>query len=363
MYKSSLKIGETLTPEEILYSNAGPYQLEYAFGRFVISHNHLFNYWNWRGDKFEKIDHKIKILDKGNFAVLDKFDFIIWESPITEKKGVELMIDKDGILSLYSEDREVTWSTNRKKLTSSLTGGKLELRNYTSHKMQRINQSSYQMRVWNFDEEIPSKSKTIFRIEEDEPLDKLIFFNEGAFVVYKFVGTSIQLKINTDPHTKCVITATLSHVNGYSSDIFSTRRFEWTENCEKFLQIDEYSLLPNSLKLGNQLRINQQLVSDNEKYNLILQEDGNLVLYDENKKARWNTPTYKRFSQFFELSKQGNLAIVSDKNKIVWEFKPTKKKGYELVLEDNGNLILYAEDKEILWAIDKWAKKTDIIWK
>lgn len=50
------------------------------------------------------------------------------------------------------------------------------------------------------------------------------------------------------------------------------------------------NLLTNNEFLHNE----QFLKSNNNKYKIIMQNDGNLVLYDENNTAHWSTGTYNK---------------------------------------------------------------------
>lgn len=65
---------------------------------------------------------------------------------------------------------------------------------------------------------------------------------------------------------------------------------------------------------------------------LILQDDGNLVVYDGTNKARWSSKTHPAFDA---------------------KFKNTNNKPVLLRIEDNGVLNLYTKSREIVWSSKK----------
>jgi hypothetical protein len=84
-------------------------------------------------------------------------------------------------------------------------------------------------------------------------------------------------------------------------------------------------------KLGNVIWIAKGSGFSNAFKNakLIFQDDGNLVVYDGNNKARWSSKTHPAFDA---------------------KFRNTNYKPVYLKIEDNGVLNLYAKSGKIVWS-------------
>jgi len=106
---------------------------------------------------------------------------------------------------------------------------------------------------------------------------------------------------------------------------------------------------PSSISriIDNNTELNKPLIYDStnfdvvilkhNNYLLILQYDGNLVLYDRNGNARWNTGT--RDAKTFMINEQGNMILSDSAGKTVWNTN-TGKPGARLYLTSNGYLFL-----------------------
>ena len=95
----------------------------------------------------------------------------------------------------------------------------------------------------------------------------------------------------------------------------------------------------------------EELTSFNNKYRLIMQTDGNLVLYKNNTLV-WNTGTNGKDTAPYKLVMQGdgNLVIYG-KTKAVWS-TGTSGKGtgpYKLVMQGDGNLVIYDKNGSAIW--------------
>lgn len=89
------------------------------------------------------------------------------------------------------------------------------------------------------------------------------------------------------------------------------------------------------------LSANESLLSNNEKYKLILQGDGNLVLYNEQWKALWASWTVGKGGIYLVMQDDGNL-VLYDKNWIaIWNSRTSGKNISSLNMQDDGNLVIY----------------------
>jgi LysM repeat protein len=95
------------------------------------------------------------------------------------------------------------------------------------------------------------------------------------------------------------------------------------------------------LEEGQKLGVGDSLTSPNGAYKLILQEDGNLVLYSGNDSV-WATGTNGQSVERAEVQEDGNFVLYTS-DKPVWATDTKGKKKVLLVLQDDRNLVLYSE--------------------
>jgi hypothetical protein len=111
------------------------------------------------------------------------------------------------------------------------------------------------------------------------------------------------------------------------------------------------------LRAGESLGIDQKLTSSNGKYTLIMQGDGNLVLYTESNTPVWATRTQGKGAVRASMQDDGNLVLYTkeqdkwfhkDAAAAVWASQ-TRGENARLVLQDDRNLVIYASDGRTLW--------------
>lgn len=93
---------------------------------------------------------------------------------------------------------------------------------------------------------------------------------------------------------------------------------------------------------GQCLHFNDRLKSINGCFELIMQEDGNLVLYKKTEPI-WSSKTYLTCSYKACYQSDGNLVVSNCKKKATW-VAGTFAGGLYTELQDDGNLVLYADN-------------------
>jgi nucleoid-associated protein YgaU len=105
------------------------------------------------------------------------------------------------------------------------------------------------------------------------------------------------------------------------------------------------------LHKGEKLTVGESLTSENGAYKVILQEDGNLVLYSGDT-AVWSTETNGQPVERAEVQDDGNFVLYT-KDKPVWHSDTKGAKDVRLILQDDRNLVLYGFDGVA------WSSKTN----
>ena len=120
------------------------------------------------------------------------------------------------------------------------------------------------------------------------------------------------------------------------------------------------------LQQGEVLYTGESLVSQNGKYSLSLQSDGNLVVYRDGAAAVWHTNSHNQGhagNRKLTLQEDHNLVLYnSNDNGFVWS-SGSQNKGHAnmafLVMQDDGNAVLYCGDEPIWCA---WVYPEDSRW-
>jgi hypothetical protein len=104
----------------------------------------------------------------------------------------------------------------------------------------------------------------------------------------------------------------------------------------------------DTLNPGQILKRGEFLTSENQQYTLILQRDGNLVLYDGKKRPMWTSNTTGQRVQGCVMQGDGNLVLFLRTDQPVWSTNTAGKPGSFLVLQNDGNLVIY--QPQAIWA-------------
>lgn len=106
------------------------------------------------------------------------------------------------------------------------------------------------------------------------------------------------------------------------------------------------------LQEGDFLLPGDRLFSENESYQLIYQEDGNLVVYySSNGKPIWASNTQGTYAWRTYMEDDGNFVVYTDHAKPVWSsgVYGTQYKRSKLFLNNDGNLVIYDSSKNPIW--------------
>lgn len=104
----------------------------------------------------------------------------------------------------------------------------------------------------------------------------------------------------------------------------------------------------SQLSPGDSLSPGQYLLSPDTHSVLVLQGDGNLVLYD-NFRAVWNSGTTGKGGNRLTMQPDGNLVLYSGNNVALWNSQTWNHQGASLSLQTDGNLVVYDSNNSPLW--------------
>jgi len=114
-----------------------------------------------------------------------------------------------------------------------------------------------------------------------------------------------------------------------------------------------------TLASGSSLAAGQSITSDNGRYKLELQADGNLVLSGPTG-VGWSSDTAGKGGTHADMQADGNFVLYTADNGVVWRTDTADKPGAHLVLQDDRNIVIYAADgTTVLWTPNCYLSETE----
>ncbi|WP_298309191.1 hypothetical protein [uncultured Erythrobacter sp.] len=93
----------------------------------------------------------------------------------------------------------------------------------------------------------------------------------------------------------------------------------------------------------------QQWTSDNGQFRLVMQGDGNLVLY-QGGAALWASNTVGSGANRAIMQADGNLVLRTSSNTPVWATGTHRNHCARLQIQNDGNVVIYSKNSAVLWA-------------
>jgi hypothetical protein len=96
------------------------------------------------------------------------------------------------------------------------------------------------------------------------------------------------------------------------------------------------------LQAGQFIVATQAVRSADGRFSLVVQLDGNIVLYGPSG-ALWVAPyTWGRGSTTLTMQTDGNLTVRGPENELIWQSGTGGNPGARFVVQDDGNLVIYS---------------------
>jgi hypothetical protein len=119
-------------------------------------------------------------------------------------------------------------------------------------------------------------------------------------------------------------------------------------------------VLRDKLPAGARLESGQSLISTDGRYRLVYQGDGNLVLYDDvERSAPWSSGTAGVTIGQVVMQTDGNFVLYDASNRARWTSGTAANANAMLVLQSDGNLVVYTGDGRARW--DRISNPTGMI--
>lgn len=104
------------------------------------------------------------------------------------------------------------------------------------------------------------------------------------------------------------------------------------------------------LSVGKKLMAGQKMYSQNGNYYLILQSDGNLVLYRKDGKVMWNSKKSAKSPGYVTMQSDGNLVSYDKFDTPIWSSGTNGWNGAYAILQNDGNLVVRNTKGQPVWS-------------
>jgi hypothetical protein len=103
----------------------------------------------------------------------------------------------------------------------------------------------------------------------------------------------------------------------------------------------------DTLRDGQRLNIGEKITSTDGNYFLLMQGDGNLVLFDNNNRDYWATNVIGHFAT---MQADGNFVVYDNNNLPVWASGTNGHPNSHLIIQNDRNLVAYQNGNVPIWA-------------
>jgi Papain-like cysteine protease AvrRpt2 len=266
----------------------------------------------------------------------------VWQSKTNGHRGARLVVQDDGNLVVYATDNSIVWQSgtvtewaaaagDRLRATEALFPGasitaKTRPLTLTLQADGNLVLARSGVPVWTSGTAGKSVSSAV--MQED---GNLVLHGPGGAVWASGTGDT--------PGARLIL-----QDDGNAAIVGKRRVIRWATGTPIWPPAGRADVLwpPDALAPTERLR------APSSPLQLVLQTDGNLVLYDSGT-AIWASGTNGRAVSQAAMQADGNLVLVGPGG-VVWETRTGGHPGARLVLQDDGNAVVYGIDGRPLWA-------------
>jgi hypothetical protein len=171
---------------------------------------------------------------------------------------------------------------------------------------------------------------------------RLVMQADGNLVVYNQNNVAVWATgTNGNPGARLVL-QTDGNMVIYNTSNVALWATQTNQNPDHLAYINTWFTAPGRMYPG------QSIDTADGKYHLMLQRDGNLVLYSPTR-AVWATGTDGRAAAFLILQPDGNMVIYDKSARPLWSSGTAGNSNLRNVIQQDGNLVLYSPTRAV-WA-------------
>lgn len=192
------------------------------------------------------------------------------------------------------------------------------------------------------------------KVATSSPQDRASIFQDSSWLSASRVTAAKEGNIKPgDTGTFSFTMTTPTGQSGLKDELFGVviEGQQWVAQDIIDLKISIGTKPPSALNAPGMLSQGEYLMSPNEKFRLVLQGDGNLVLYSVTTgRPLWNTRTSHTAASKLYMQSDGSLVLYQfNPTKALWNTRTYRTAASKLYLQDDGNLVLYTSSNKPAW--------------
>jgi len=337
-----------LLPGESLYSKNGLFNLILQRdGNLVV---YKENKPIWASNTVRAEIARAVIQEDANFVIYDKNNRPFWASG-TNRNGsgqFRIILGDDGYLTLIDNNNQLLWTTKKPQSDSLKSDA-----NSNEYNLLKVGESIYS-----------KNNRFRFTLQED---GNLVYFDgnvpkwtsntngkSGSYVIMQSDG---NLVLYTSANSPIWASGTNGYIGGPyrlvvgdegTLIVYGQNNYPlWTA----FRFKDTLFSYQKGVDGGDRLKRNESIKSLNDRFILVMQDDGNLVIYD-NGRPIWATNTNGKGGSYAVIQDDRNFVVYTDGNRPIWASNSNGRglPPCKLIMQNDGNLVLYGFHGQAQWA-------------
>jgi len=190
------------------------------------------------------------------------------------------------------------------------------------------------------------------KLAPTEPVDRVSQYRDSSWIEQNRIAVAQEGVIKPNENGTYLFTVTAPS----SAQPLTEEHFGVVLEGERWLSYDVGSINirssarpPTELLPNQTLEANQSLLSSDERYQLVMQADGNLVLYSPSK-ATWSSGTNGKGGTRAVMQADGNLVIYRSDWTAIWSSNTQANGASKLIVQLDGNLVIYTNTWKATWS-------------
>lgn len=173
----------------------------------------------------------------------------------------------------------------------------------------------------------------------DSTASKFSVQTDGNFVLYNQAGKVVWQSLTFyDTGTKKLSIQNDGNMVGYITESDGFKFSRWSKDST------------SNLGIRGEMSKSEMLISKTGKYRMRVQQDGNMVIYTQGGKAVWSAKPYNSTAYSLVVASYGDVYLDTTNYEPSWSTNTSYKPLVDrLTLQDDGNLVLYNEKGQGVW--------------
>jgi hypothetical protein len=340
--------------------------------------------WSTHTNNTGRAPYKLKLMKNGNLILIDSVGLLIWQSNSNgpSNSSYFLSVQDDGEVAIFNSNLIPIWDTKEyfknfhKKPVHKLKNGTNSTHSNSTSHLFKLSEGGALLQnesLWSFNNKFQLKitpSGNIVIANRNTSQDiwssntrgnhsgpfKLVLSNTGNLVLLDKNRTVVWQTNSAGKPNKNYF----AFISDKGNLVIYRNEYEAVWDSRGKVQSYKAKISPSFLTEGTFLKSNFSLYSENKKFTLDLNSNGNLVIYSypinyyipDGRVQIWSSNTTNKGTTpyKFTLRGNGNLVLTDKYGKVIWSTgtRSNVHKNYIAKLQDNGLLTIFQGNK-ILW--------------